>query len=68
MHLATPSTITVELFDVLGRKEATLTNGLPCDIGIHVLAYKTNGMARGMHIARFVLDNTVLTRKVIVAR
>tara|TARA_R110000868_G_scaffold383578_4_gene650611 strand:- start:18990 stop:22667 length:3678 start_codon:yes stop_codon:yes gene_type:complete len=60
--------VTLEIFDVMGRKVATLINGLVQQAGYHQVEFNASGLASGMYIYQLNTGNTVITRKLTLIK
>ena len=65
--LGQPAHATLEVFDVLGRRVATLTDGaLPA--GEHPLRWEPADLPAGAYVARLRADSAVLTQRLTLIR
>ena len=55
--------VTLEVFDILGRKVATLLNNENKPAGRYTLRFTAHNLASGMYIYRLQAGNTIITRK-----
>ena len=60
-------TVSLEIYDVLGRRVATLVRG-PRSGGIHVAVWDAHQVAPGIHLLRLSQRGTRLTRRHLVMR
>ncbi|MFV1883806.1 MAG: LamG-like jellyroll fold domain-containing protein [Balneola sp.] len=60
--------VTLEVFDMLGRKVATLLNGEHKTAGRHTVIFNANSLASGMYIYRLRAGNTVITKKLTLIK
>jgi hypothetical protein len=63
-----PARVTLAVFDVQGRRRATLLNGSPMAAGEHVVPLETSGWSPGCYLARLEVDGQTIARKVVVLR
>ncbi|MYF40490.1 MAG: T9SS type A sorting domain-containing protein [Rhodothermaceae bacterium] len=63
--LATDSHISVSVFDVLGRKVATLTDQ-PYSRGTHQITWDASAMSSGQYIYRMEADGKLIGSKAMV--
>ena len=66
--LAGPAPVTLAVFDVQGRRLATLLNRSPMASGEHVVPLVTSGWPAGCYLARLEADGVTMTRKLVVLR
>jgi photosystem II stability/assembly factor-like uncharacterized protein len=59
--------VTLMVYDVLGRRVATLFDG-PRDPGSYTLRFKSNGLASGIYVATLHAGSTTVTRKMLLIR
>ena len=64
--LPTAMTVTLELFDVQGRKSAVVASGKLFAPGVHALKVTGERLASGVYFARFKAGSFEQTRRVIV--
>ncbi len=64
----TSGKVTLEVFDVLGRKVATLINGENRVAGRHTINFDAQNLASGMYIYRLQAGNSVLTKKLTLIK
>lgn len=64
----TSGKVTLEVFDVLGRKVATLINGENKVAGRHTINFDAKNLASGMYIYRLQAGNSVLTKKLTLIK
>ncbi len=62
------SKVTLEVFDVLGRKVATLINGENRVAGRHIVNFDAKNLASGMYIYRLQAGSSVLTKKLTLIK
>jgi predicted small secreted protein len=60
--------VTLAVFDVQGRRLATLLNRSPVPAGEHVVPLETGGWPAGCYFARLEVDGQTISRKVVVLR
>lgn len=60
--------VTLEVFDVLGRKVATLLNAESKTAGRHTVTFNANNLASGMYIYRLKAGNSVITKKLTLIK
>lgn len=60
--------VTLEVFDVLGRKVATLINGENRVAGRHTVTFDARNLASGMYIYRLAAGNSILTKKLTLIK
>jgi hypothetical protein len=65
--LAAPSTVEVSVYDLLGRRVATLAEG-EHPSGAHALPLDAGGLAAGLYLVRLEAGASVLTRRLTVLR
>lgn len=65
--LHNPQSITVSVYDVLGRKVTDLASGL-YPAGEHRVSWSTVGIARGMYFYRLTSGNSIITRTLMLVR
>lgn len=59
--------VRIEVFDVLGRRVATLVDA-PMPAGEHRVAFETHGLASGAYFARMTTAERTLTQRFVVSR
>ncbi len=64
----TSGKVTLEVFDVLGRKVATLINAENRVAGRHTINFDAQNLASGMYIYRLQAGNSVLTKKLTLIK
>ncbi|MGI9175204.1 MAG: T9SS type A sorting domain-containing protein, partial [Rhodothermales bacterium] len=67
LTLPAPQHVTVEVFDLLGRKTAQVYDGL-LGAGMHRLAWKPDGVASGLFVLRAKGDTFSASQRVVLAR
>jgi alpha-tubulin suppressor-like RCC1 family protein len=60
--------VTLEVFDILGRKVATLLNGENKSAGRYTLIFNASNLASGMYIYRLRAGNTVMIKKLTLIK
>jgi len=60
--------VTLEVFDMIGRKVVTLLNSEHQRAGRHVISFNANNLASGMYIYRLQTGNKVLTKKLTLIK
>ncbi len=60
--------VTLEVFDVLGRKVATLINGENKVAGRHTINFDAQNLASGMYIYRLQAGNSIITKKLTLIK
>ncbi len=65
--LPAPANIQLEVFDVLGRRVATLVSETQ-DRGQHVATWDASSLASGMYLYRLTSDNHTATRQLVIVR
>ncbi len=68
--LALPQTgkVTLEVFDVLGRKVATLLNGENKIAGRHSVTFDARNLSSGIYIYRLQTGNSIITKKLTLIK
>ena len=66
--LAGPAPVTLAVFDVQGRRIATLLNRSPMASGEHLVPLVTIGWPAGCYLARLEANGMTTTRKMVVLR
>ena len=66
-QLPATSDVQLEVFDVLGRKVATLENGL-VQAGTHEVFFDASGLSSGIYIYRLNTGQQVLTRQMVLVK
>ena len=61
------SDVRLDVFDMLGRKVATLVNG-PATAGSHEIQFNANGLASGIYIYRLQMGNEVVMRRMSLVK
>lgn len=64
----TTSKVRLEVFDMLGRKVATLINGESRTAGRYNVQFDGSGLASGLYIYRLQVGNNVLTKKMTLIK
>jgi hypothetical protein len=62
------SKVTLEVFDVMGRKVATLLEGNQRSAGSHTVNFDASSLSSGMYLYRLAAGNTVITRKLTLIK
>lgn len=62
------SKVTLEVFDILGRKVATLFNNENKSAGRHTITFDARNLASGMYIYRLQTGNTIITKKLTLIK
>ncbi|MEP0008458.1 MAG: FG-GAP-like repeat-containing protein, partial [Balneola sp.] len=60
--------VTLEVFDVLGRKVATLLNGDNKSAGRYTVNFDASSLSSGMYIYRLQVGNSVITKKLTLIK
>ncbi len=60
--------VTLEVFDVLGRKVATLLKGENKSAGRYTINFDASSLSSGMYIYRLQAENTVITKKLTLIK
>jgi|11_taG_2_1085331.scaffolds.fasta_scaffold00041_6 hypothetical protein len=60
--------VTLEVFDVLGRKVATLLNGENKNVGRHTVNFDARNLSSGMYIYRLQTGNTIISKKLTLIK
>ena len=60
--------VTLEVFDLLGRKVATLLNGQNKTAGRHTINFDASSLSSGMYIYRLQAGNSVMTKKLTLIK
>ncbi|MEZ4695061.1 MAG: T9SS type A sorting domain-containing protein [Rhodothermales bacterium] len=58
---------TLEVFDLLGRRVATLADG-QLSAGIHSVAFDSKGLGSGMYVARLTAGDQVITKTMMLVK
>jgi hypothetical protein len=66
--LPDPAPVTLTVFDLQGRRSATLLNGSTMAAGEHTLPLVTSGWPAGCYLARLEANGVATTRKMVVLR
>ncbi len=66
--LAGPARATLAVFDVQGRRMATLLEGSPLAAGVHAVPVATSAWPAGCYLARLEAGGVTTTRKMVVLR
>jgi len=61
------SDVKLDVFDMLGRKVATLVNG-PVSAGTHEIRFNANGLASGIYIYRLQMGSEVVMRRMSLVK
>jgi len=61
------TTVTLRVYDVLGRQVATLASGTQ-EAGRHTVQIDTDQLSSGVYFGRLQADGQTLTRKITVVR
>jgi hypothetical protein len=59
--------VTLEIFDVLGRKSATLVSGI-VQPGVHEVTWDCSSCPSGMYVVRMRSGDTVMMRKMLLMK
>ncbi|MDZ7692862.1 MAG: T9SS type A sorting domain-containing protein [Balneolaceae bacterium] len=59
--------VTLEIYDMLGRKVATLFNGVR-SAGTYEATFNAGKLASGLYMSRLTVGNTVLTKKMMLVK
>jgi hypothetical protein len=65
IHGSSPQHVTLEVMDLLGRRVATLTDGMRA-AGPHSVSFSDEGLSRGMYLYRLSSGKTVVARRMLV--
>ncbi len=60
------ATVTIELYDMTGRRVMNIANGIDFNRGEHKIEVNLNSMSPGIYALRFIADNEVYTQKVVL--
>lgn len=66
--LASLAPVALTVFDLQGRRMATLLDGSPMAAGEHVVPVRTSAWPAGCYLARLEADGVATTRKMVVLR
>lgn|GEM_PF-4862835 len=66
--IPTSQLVTLEVFDVSGRKVATLLNDEHLSAGIHTRVFNADRLASGVYFYRIATDNQVLLKKMLLIK
>ena len=66
-HLDKPAQVQLEVFDALGREQATLVNAL-LPAGSHVATWHPEGLPAGTYVYRLIVDGRTQHRPMILVR
>jgi hypothetical protein len=66
--LAAPAPVTLTVFDLQGRRMATLLDGSPLGAGVHIVPVGTSAWPAGFYLARLEANGVATTRKMVVLR
>jgi hypothetical protein len=67
-HLNEANTISINLYDMLGRKIKTLVNNQSFSQGSHSIIFNAGSLSSGMYIYRLEANSTTLTRKMMLVK
>ncbi|MCH8525419.1 MAG: T9SS type A sorting domain-containing protein, partial [Balneolales bacterium] len=62
------SSVRLDVFDVMGRRVATLVNNDQHAAGYHTVSFDGSRLASGVYIYRLQAGNTVMTRKLTLIK
>ncbi|MEO1148637.1 MAG: BspA family leucine-rich repeat surface protein, partial [Cyanobacteria bacterium J06638_22] len=62
------SDVRLEVFDIIGRKVATLVNGEPQSAGRYEVRFDSSALASGMYLYRLETGNKILIRKMMLIK
>lgn len=62
-QLNSPSKVSIEVFDVMGRKVRTLINNQSFEAGTHTLSFDASGLSSGIYFYRMRAGDFIKTRK-----
>lgn len=60
--------VTLEVFDLAGRRVETLFKNITLDPGIHEVPFEPKRLASGLYFGRLVVDGQVYTKKMLLAQ
>lgn len=60
--------VRLAIYDLMGRRVATLVAGEPQSAGVYGVPFDASGLAAGVYLARLAADGQVLTRRLTVVR
>lgn len=60
--------VTLEIFDILGRKVATLIDNKSFQAGLHKITWNASDVSSGMYVYRLVTDTKVISEKMTVIK
>lgn len=64
-----PAFVTLEVFDIMGRKVQTLVNGnLDVQADPHSVSFNASGLSSGVYIYRLRIDDLVFTKKMTLVK
>ncbi len=66
--LSRNANVTLEVFDVAGRKVSTLMQDRPLTAGIHEVPFEPRELASGLYLCRLNVDGEVQTRKMVLTK
>ncbi|MCY3488462.1 MAG: T9SS type A sorting domain-containing protein, partial [Bacteroidetes bacterium] len=67
--LPTAETVTLRVFDSMGRTVATLLNQKVHPAGFHTIQFNASGLASGVHLYRLETESSVLmTRRMLLIK
>lgn len=62
------SEVTMEVFDMLGRRVAVLMNGQIQNAGTHAITFNASNLSSGTYLLRMRAGNQVMTRKMMLVK
>ena len=65
--LGAPADVTLEVYDLLGRRVATLVDG-PVEAGEHLATFDATGLPSGVYLSRLVAGGSVQTGRMVHVR
>ncbi len=65
--VASAGPVTLEIFNMLGQKVATLVNETQ-SVGSYTVRFDASGLSSGVYLARFTAGNTVNTQKMLLVK
>ncbi|MEJ2720152.1 MAG: T9SS type A sorting domain-containing protein [bacterium] len=63
-----PGAVDLEIYDVAGRRVATVFKGRSVDVGPGTAGYDTSGLASGVYFLKLTCGGKAVTRKIVVTR